>query len=308
MGAAGTVVCDWGASWNHSRRTTQTQKRETRHPVCMSCWLGGYGGPISMYCRSNHRGSIRAEIVQVHQPTIDSKHQDNRPNYLEASSGKPTWLQWHIVRWLCAKWWKCCSAFLANTCCILMQVLGTEGDGISTTMLDLSTRAVRAGFAGQGCGATRCQLIWSWPTCNITQHHATSTSCKSQRNSSDLRFFKIELPWRLGVLSWDGESWHFLFQACLGHSDIVSTEVFKRSFDTMGNPSRFLTRLCSKARANRSSTLHSILSTSFLHLFAVHETMNIDHWSMAWMREVFLPMYGFVQSLNVAVRRLGIPD
>lgn len=76
----------------------------------------------------------------------------------------------------------------------------------------------------------------------------------------------------------------------------------------MGNPSRFLTRLCSKTGANRSSTLHSILSTSFLHLFAVHETMNIDHWSMAWMREVFLPMYGFVQSLNVAVRRLGIPD
>ena len=53
------------------------------------------------------------------------------------------------------------NAILANTCCILMQVLGTEGDGISTTMLDLSTRAVRAGFAGQGCGATRCQLIWS---------------------------------------------------------------------------------------------------------------------------------------------------
>ena len=302
MGAAGTVVCDWGASWNHSRRTTQTQKRETGHPVCMSCWLGGYGGPISMYCRSNHRGSIRAEIVQVHQPTIDSKHQDNRPNYLEASSGKPTWLQWHIVRWLCAKWWKCYSRKH-----LLHPHAGPRNRG----------RWHFHYHAGpvNSCSARR--VCWSRLWCHKVptnlvmtnmQHHATSTSCKSQRNSSDLRFFKIELPWRLDVLSWDGESWHFLFQACLGHSDIVSTEVFKRSFDTMGNSSRFLTRLCSKTRANRSSTLHSILSTSFLHLFAVHETMNIDHWSMAWMREVFLPMYGFVQSLNVAVRWLGIPD
>ena len=78
----------------------------------------------------------------------------------------------------------------------------------------------------------------------------------------------------------------------------MSTEVFQRSFDdAIGNQSKFLTRLCSKTRA---VSYIQFCQQTFCCAW------DNEHWSMAWMREVFLPMYGFVQSLNVAVRRLGI--